>query len=232
VEILVYKLFTATVNLILPGMGLCLSGRLHWALLTQGCLLLTVALLCWSRLVFTPAALLVGLIFIGFIYVVSSGLCLYADHKQDRQKWWHSLLFTAVSLGLLSVGFGYKQHLLGAHVYFVPSMSMHPTLKPGQFILIDTWIYDDQKPSINDVVVFRHEESGQWLVKRISPWPDGKTQNEDLWYVLGDNSSQSRDSRYFGGIATDQIVGQVRLILAGIDQENRFVPESFGVPIH
>ena len=138
------------------------------------------------------------------------------------------MLFIGLSAGLLALGFGYKPQLLGVHVYFVPSPSMVPTLKPGQFILIDTWIYDDETPSIGDVVVFRHQESEQWLVKRISPWPDGKAQHNDQWYMLGDNGSQSRDSRYFGGIATDQIVGQVKMILAGIDKDNQMLPDSFG----
>jgi signal peptidase I len=226
------RILAVMANLILPGLGLSILGRLHWALVTQACLLLTVAILCWSRLVFSPTALTVSLIIIGLVYLISSGLCFYVSHSNQRKSWCHSLLFIGLSVGLLALGFGYKPQLLGVHVYFIPSPSMVPTLEPGQFILIDTWAYDDALPSIGDVVVFRHQESAQWLVKRISRWPDGEIQHNDQWYMLGDNKNQSRDSRYFGGITTDQIVGQVKLILAGIDKDNHLIIHSIGATVN
>jgi len=108
---------------------------------------------------------------------------------------------------------------------------MHPTLKPGQFILVDTWAYQQQPPQQKDVVVFEHDTECLWLVKRISNWPDGQFQHNDLFYVLGDNRAASRDSRRFGGIEQEQIVGKVKLVLLGIDQKHQLVADSFLQPV-
>jgi nickel-type superoxide dismutase maturation protease len=132
-----------------------------------------------------------------------------------------------VSFSGLAAGYVYKHQWLGIHIYFVPSMSMHPTLKPGQFILLDTWVYQQQAPEQKDVVVFEHDTENLWLVKRIANWPDEQLQHNDLFYVLGDNPSASRDSRSLGGIEQEQVVGKVKLVLLGIDQKHQFVVGSF-----
>ncbi len=96
---------------------------------------------------------------------------------------------------------------------------MYPTLKSGQFILVDTWAYSDVTPSINDVVIFEHGVEKMHLVKRINLWPNGKLTKKGLWYVMGDNLKFSQDSRYFGGIAIEQISGKVKLVIASIDDK-------------
>ncbi len=132
-----------------------------------------------------------------------------------------------LSLTIFSAGFIFKHRLLGVDLYFIPSDSMFPTLKPGQFILVDSWAYKDQSPLLNDIVVFLHEDNNKILVKRIANWPDGKLQHNKLWYLLGDNANRSRDSRFFGGVKVKHILGQVRLILICIDQDSNIVPGSF-----
>lgn len=132
-------------------------------------------------------------------------------------------------VGGFSVGFMYKDNWLGIHIYFVPSMSMYPTLKPGQFIVVDTWAYLNETPEIDDVVVFANKEEqsqATWLVKRIGNSPDQTQQPANLWYMLGDNQASSHDSRYFGGIPTQNIIGQVKLILVGIDSHNNVINDS------
>ncbi len=119
-----------------------------------------------------------------------------------------------------------KHYLLGVHVFFVPSASMYPALKPGQFILIDSWAYGDKHPAPGDVVVFRHVDTDKTLVKRIANWPDGKLQQNNLLYLLGDNANHSRDSRMFGGVKLDDIIGQVKMVLLAIDQDNNLVMQD------
>jgi signal peptidase I len=105
----------------------------------------------------------------------------YKVKPSAKSLWFKSMatgLFITTSSVLFITGFIYKDTWLGVHIYFVPSMSMHPTLKPGEFILLDTWAYQEIKPQLDDVVVFQqgpiNEENEHWLVKRISNWPDGK----------------------------------------------------------
>ena len=82
-------------------------------------------------------------------------------------------------------------------------------------------VSDFLEPQLEDVVVFQKGDKDLWLVKRIANWPNGKLQRNHRWYVLGDNRNASRDSRQLGGIRTEQLVGQVKLVLLGVDQQHR-----------
>lgn len=97
---------------------------------------------------------------------------------------------------------------------YVPSASMEPTLKENSFI-IGTRIFSDL--SVGDIVVFRHD--GILMVKRIAAGPGDVidlsqisfmenlvppdrgweciTVPEGCYYLLGDNQSDSLDSRYW-----------------------------------
>ena len=74
-------------------------------------------------------------------------------------------------------------------------------------------------PASNDIIIFEHGVRKQHLVKRINLWPSGELVKEGLWYVTGDNRRLSQDSRYFGGIATQQILGEVKLILTEFNKK-------------
>ena len=51
-------------------------------------------------------------------------------------------------------------------------------------------------------------------------------QHNKQWYVLGDNAQSSHDSRYFGGISNEHIMGKVKLVLTGINAQNTIVSAS------
>lgn len=229
------RLLAAISNLIVPGTGLVQLGRWRWACSIQVALLTLTLILCWSRWVFEPVAIQGFLALVAVIYFFSTGLCLSTllpSPAKPVRLIALSSVFMFASLVGLAAGFVFKQHWLGIHVYFVPSMSMHPTLKPGQFILLDTWAYRNKAPLLNDVIVFEHGIKQQHLVKRINTWPNGKLTKDKSWYVMGDNRRASQDSRYFGGIKTEQLIGEVKLIIIAFDKKKPLKIDLLLTPVH
>jgi type IV secretory pathway protease TraF len=79
---------------------------------------------------------------------------------------------------------------------------MIPTLKPGQRVLTRNWFY---QPVVADLVVVRVD--GRDIIKRVE-----KVEEEKL-FLVGDNEKESTDSRKFGWIRLDEVIGKVVLIL-------------------
>ena len=88
---------------------------------------------------------------------------------------------------------------------------MLPTFRPGDRLLIDP---RPPRPLVpGDVVALRDpEREGRWLLKRVVDLgPDGSTEAlrtaPGTVYVVGDNAGPSRDSRHFGAVPRDRILG-------------------------
>jgi nickel-type superoxide dismutase maturation protease len=79
----------------------------------------------------------------------------------------------------------------------VEGNSMLPTLKPKQQVVTFNWFYH---PKEGDLVVVKKQKL---LVKRIKDVKRKKV------FIVGDNPKESTDSRQFGWIDTDQILGKV-----------------------
>lgn len=75
---------------------------------------------------------------------------------------------------------------------------MLPTLKPGQNVLIRCWFY---QPKVGDIVVIKQNKRN--IIKRIQKIQGYK------YFVEGDNEKESTDSRTFGPIFKQEIVGKV-----------------------
>ncbi len=83
---------------------------------------------------------------------------------------------------------------------YVPTASMEPTLKEGDFIF-GVRIFDDLKTG--DIIVFTKD--GQLLVKRIAATEGQQVKSKgefitvpkDCFYMMGDNEFYSYDSRYW-----------------------------------
>ena len=89
----------------------------------------------------------------------------------------------------------------------VDERSMSPVLDPGDYVLVNRWAYAFREPAAGDLVVLRDpEREGRFLVKRIA----GQA-GPGSYSVAGDNVAESRDSRAFGPVPRDRIVGKVWL---------------------
>ncbi|PSO50750.1 MAG: nickel-type superoxide dismutase maturation protease [Cyanobacteria bacterium SW_9_44_58] len=87
----------------------------------------------------------------------------------------------------------------------VKGNSMLPLLKPQEEVLIDPKIDPNQLPKAGDIVVAKHpkQENLQVIKRVISVSEDGSL------FLEGDNLKESTDSRVFGTVKLEQIVGRV-----------------------
>lgn len=76
--------------------------------------------------------------------------------------------------------------------------SMIPALYPGQDVVSINWFVN---PKVGDIVVIK--KSGREMVKRIE-----KVEGDKV-FVVGDNGQESIDSRHFGPVNLNQVVGKV-----------------------
>lgn len=87
----------------------------------------------------------------------------------------------------------------------IEGCSMLPLLQPGDEVLYSPKAYEQCRPQVGEIVIAQHPQRGELLmIKRI-----GKVDG-DRYYLLGDNSAQSTDSRVFGWVRYSQIVGKVQ----------------------
>jgi len=74
---------------------------------------------------------------------------------------------------------------------------MEPTLRAGQLVMARR----PRDVKVGDVVIIRHD--GLEKIKRVRSLRDSQI------YVLGDQPAYSTDSRHFGWLAEDSVIGRV-----------------------
>jgi signal peptidase I len=147
----------------------------------------------------------------------------------------------AVVLALLARGF--------VHLYAIPSASMMPTLTPGDHILVTPYA-SGVEPQRGDVIVFRRGDmvlvkrvnatQGELIASRAGRVViGGKTIAEpyvteqgtsgaidpqiiphDCYFVMGDNRGRSLDSRSWGVLPRNAIIGRARMVLWSSQSRN------------
>lgn len=86
----------------------------------------------------------------------------------------------------------------------VNGASMLPVLHEGEEVLVDERAYRKTLPQVGDIVVAHHPQQKIKLVKRVAEvLPNGR------FVLKGDNLAESSDSRAFGAVSHDQIIGRV-----------------------
>lgn len=82
----------------------------------------------------------------------------------------------------------------------VRGSSMRPALIDGDIVIVFP-----RTPRKNDLVLVRH--NGSEIIKRVSRI------QEKSYYIIGDNSQESTDSRHFGFVDKSDILGTVMTVL-------------------
>ena len=87
----------------------------------------------------------------------------------------------------------------------VVGRSMSPLLNPGEEILINPCAYKRSRPQINDLVITNHPRDPKLtIVKRVA-----EVAMDGNYFLTGDNPQGSTDSRHWGTVNPDKIIGKV-----------------------
>lgn len=150
------------------------------------------------------------------------------------------IAFSILLLGSVLLSWYNRQAWFGYDIYRVESVSMLPTLKPNDIVLVKLLNANTSLPQHNDIVVLRNPmDEHSKLIKRIAHLPgdsvsyiqtstklDEKSRRPvtkrekvtldsiDGYFVLGDNPKHSTDSRAFGIVLTKDVVGVVVFTLS------------------
>ncbi|GAC1317900.1 MAG: hypothetical protein NVSMB2_12160 [Chloroflexota bacterium] len=85
--------------------------------------------------------------------------------------------------------------------FTVSDTSMRPTLEPNDRVLVTSW----GAIRLGDVIVFeRPDAQSSFAIKRVAD-----RESDGRLRVLGDNVNVSSDSRHFGPIAPERVIGRV-----------------------
>ncbi|MGE0794938.1 MAG: signal peptidase I [Acidimicrobiia bacterium] len=160
-----------------------------------------------------------------------------AERRTRNLVEWAAIIVGALLLALLVKTFLFQ-------AFYIPSLSMYPTLDKGDRVLVNKLSYDLHDVHRGDLVVFERPPGEpstiKDLIKRVIGLPgdvieardgivyiDGKPLEEDYvdagdrtenlpaqtvpegeLFVMGDNRDNSEDSRVFGPIDEDTVVGR------------------------
>ena len=100
--------------------------------------------------------------------------------------------------------------------------SMSPLLNPGEMVVVVEGEFDSRPPRRDEIVAARPASlGGQAFVKRIAGLPservtvDGKEWqlSDDEFFLLGDHAEHSLDSRAFGPVRREELIGPVQMRL-------------------
>jgi len=175
---------------------------------------LALLTICLLLLVFTALRAITSFAGLGLLF-----FCILAVHLLDvlfemqepetrtKPNIHRAALSITIAIGMVISTLYYRDQILGIDFYYIPSSSMTPTLVPGDIVLADTWI-SDEEINTDDVIVFEHPDAkGFLLIKRVI------SKDSQSFIVAGDNRANSLDSRTLGRIAPPLVKAKATEIL-------------------
>ncbi len=108
--------------------------------------------------------------------------------------------------------------LLQSRLMRIVGESMAPGLRSGEVVLVHRRAYETRQPRRGELVAARPAAlDGRAVVKRLAAVPGEAFITDDCrwrlgpdeFFLLGDAASRSSDSRRFGPVARQELIGQV-----------------------
>lgn len=114
-----------------------------------------------------------------------------------------SIIFLILGLGLIVLLF----------LYFFPIVkvigdSMFPTYHNGEYIL-GISKFNINKIKIGDILVFKKSGYDKILIKRVGSIHEEEYSDKKSFFMLGDNSEYSNDSRNFGWVEEEELMAKI-----------------------
>lgn len=131
--------------------------------------------------------------------------------EKKENSLWDFIKFTIIALLIVI-----PIRLWIAQPFIVSGASMDPTFKNGDYLIVNEISYHFRKPQKNEVVIFRYPlDPSKFFIKRVIGLPgetidsNGKqiTLKDSEYFVEGDNRLASSDSRMWGPVPENLIVG-------------------------
>ena len=235
-----------------PGLSFAIRSRIRPALLYLFLPLICLLAVCWTRLITLQIGfytLCLGIL-IPWLVAAFASLRLNQIDSPAITLNKRSVLLAIVLFVFWWSSFGalisYKDKILGVDVYRVSGSSMAPTLRSGEYTIVDTWIYQHANPERKDIVLLQLNYSRTSYIKRIVAVPgdtisfnrssfklesptnkiakeslEYKLENgkvtmvipENNYFVIGDNITNTQDSRHFGTVKKKEILGRFCYVL-------------------
>lgn len=139
------------------------------------------------------------------------------EENKEKNSLWEFIKFTVIAI-LIVVPI----RLWIAQPFIVSGASMEPTFDSGDYLIVDELSYNLRKPQKGEVVVFRYPlDPSKFFIKRVAGLPGETieinekkiTLAENEYFVLGDNASASSDSRIWGPVPENLIIGRTLIRL-------------------
>ncbi|HDO23612.1 MAG TPA: signal peptidase I [bacterium] len=133
--------------------------------------------------------------------------------EEKKKEFWEFIKFVIIAV-LIVV----PVRLWVAQPFIVNGASMEPTYDNGDYLIVDEFSYHFRRPKKNEVIIFHYPlNPSEFFIKRVEgvPGETVKIENKEIklkkgqYFVMGDNRTNSWDSRKWGPVPEKLIVGRV-----------------------
>ncbi len=134
------------------------------------------------------------------------------EEQNTKNSVWELIKFSIISLLIvIPIRFWIAQP------FIVEGASMDPTFKNGDYLIVDEISYRFNEPRKGDVIVFHYPlDPSKYFIKRVVGLPgetitfnsQSVTLGDDEYFVMGDNRPSSSDSRIWGPVKQEFLVGR------------------------
>jgi signal peptidase I len=227
------KWLAVIMGLAMPGLGQIYNGELVKGL-SYYIILLSLAVVGFRWTVLLPDKwLIIGILLTVAATIVIGVAAIVGGYKKAKtleatyqpasyNRWYFYLAVWLLGFLLIhgAVSAYITDNILEA--YRIPTSSMEPGVRRGDFILADKTAYRRMAPARGDIVVFINPDNRSLrFIKRVEALPgdtvtlaDGSYQivPHGSVYVLGDNRENSQDSRNFGFVPLANVIAKARQV--------------------